>query len=282
MKYKYQGNFVPSKFGQKIMEMRDTLVSHIELEQFVKGTFAEDVSPTTKKIANSQLAHIASFPIVVQCPKFILVVAYVYNSTQRKCIDSWGNNIIDFPPGMMRLIFDLPPYPNLKIITEAQYQKYVEGNKAYINKRWIKTKKSIKKLPTKLKRYNFSVEVGKIITLLSKEFGKRDSHAFQDWMFPFIQIILDGKQYLNQGQMVSNTIHNQITKVKDTKTFCMNSYVIYCATRMVNFLGLTTLGVLREEYAQNKVCQYYDQLELKMEKTHFKRVNDAFLYVVIN
>lgn len=82
--------------------------------------------------------------------------------------------------------------------------------------------------------------------------------------------------------MVSNAIHDQITKVKDTKAFYMNSYVIYCVSRIGNFLGLTIVGVLREADGKNKVWKYCDQLELKKVERHFKRVNDAFMYVVIN
>lgn len=40
MKYKFQGNPVPSKFGSEVMNITDTLVGHIDLEQFCIDTFS--------------------------------------------------------------------------------------------------------------------------------------------------------------------------------------------------------------------------------------------------
>lgn len=55
-------------------------------------------------------------------------------------------------------------------------------------------KKSLTKLPDQPKRVDFGKEIGDIIMFLSRVFGKRDASQFKEWMFPFIQAILDGKQ----------------------------------------------------------------------------------------
>lgn len=78
---------------------------------------------------------------------------------------------------MIRHVFELPPYLDLKMMIEAQaleiWEKDVEGNKKLINQWWLKKEKnSIKKVPPNPKRSNFSKDIGDIITLLAKPFGK--------------------------------------------------------------------------------------------------------------
>lgn len=120
IKYKYQGNRTPSKFDFEVSRITDTLVGHMDLDQLIKDTFLEDATPREKIILESRLAHVACFPIVVQCPEFILTVANAYNPTQRQCIDAQGNVIIDLTPAMIRLFFDLPPYLDVKMMTDAK------------------------------------------------------------------------------------------------------------------------------------------------------------------
>jgi hypothetical protein len=103
---------------------------------------------------------------------------------------------------MIKLVFDPPPHPNPRIMMETQalsrWTVDEEGNKNLMNKRWLKSqKKSVKKIPVKLKRSDFYEDIGDIITLLARVFGKRDSHNCENWMFSFIQLILDGKQNLD-------------------------------------------------------------------------------------
>lgn len=161
MNYKFQGAPVPSKFELEVMKIIDTSVGHVDLIFFYEDIFLEQANPRAKKNEKFGLAHVATFPIAVQCLQFILVVAQTYNPTQRKCIDSSGNDIIDLSLEMIRFPLNEPPFPNLKIKTKvealAQFQVDVEGNKTYINKRWLKTKNnSTRKIPPKPKRSNFS------------------------------------------------------------------------------------------------------------------------------
>lgn len=144
----------------------------------------------------------ATFRVTMKCPKFILIAAQTYNLTQRKCIDSQGNERIDLTLGIIIFVFDPPPHTNPKIMSKVDALKWwaidEEGNKSLINERWLKIdKKSLKKIPPKPKRSNFSKDIGDLIILLARAFGKEDSCAFEIWMFPFIQLILDGSQHLD-------------------------------------------------------------------------------------
>lgn len=46
--------------------------------------------------------------------------------------------------------------------------------------------------------------------------------------------------------VVSKSIHNQMLRVRETKSFVMTSYVIYAAARMGIFPGINTVGILGE------------------------------------
>lgn len=87
---------------------------------------------------------------------------------------------------------------------------------------------------------------------------------------------------MDLGQIISDNIHDHLLKVVETKTLYMSSYVIYCVARMGQFSGLIPIVSMDDVLDQKKVWEYYDQLELKASDNHFKRVNDAFLYVITN
>lgn len=80
----------------------------------------------------------------------------------------------------------------------------------------------------------------------------------------------------------SESLHNQILRVGKIKSFFMTSYVVYAAARRGIFPTLNAVGVLGEALGQKKVWDHYDQLTLQTSELHYRRVNDAFLYVIIN
>lgn len=65
------------------------------------------------------------------------------------------------------------------------------------------------------------------------------------------------------------------------KKFFMNFYIIWVVTHAGKFLGLKTEGKLGEEPRQKRVWEYYTQLPISHATLHFKRLNDAYIYVVI-
>lgn len=99
--------------------------------------------------------------------------------------------------------------------------------------------------------------------MLSRVFGKRDFACFKEWMFPFIEKILDGKQQFYWAMILSDSVHNQMIKVNQTKTFFMTSYVVYATARMGIFPRLNAVGTLGEAPEQKKACEHYDQLTLQ-------------------
>lgn len=72
-------------------------------------------------------------------------------------------------------------------------------------------------------------------------------------MFPFIQTILDGRKLFYWPMIMLECIHNQMLRVRETKSFFMTSYVIYATTRRGIFPRLNAVGVLGEAQGQKRV-----------------------------
>jgi hypothetical protein len=75
MNYKYKGNPIPSKFSSTVMNITDTLVGHIDMDQFVQDAFSPDAALRVKVIANFGLVHVSTLSCSVQCLEFILTAA---------------------------------------------------------------------------------------------------------------------------------------------------------------------------------------------------------------
>lgn len=69
--------------------------------------------------------------------------------------------------------------------------------------------------------------------------------------------------------------------VQQTKNFFMTSYVVWLVAQVGKFSALKIEGKLGEELEQKRVWEYYTQLPISQAKLHFKKINDAFIYVVI-
>lgn len=61
----------------------------------------------------------------------------------------------------------------------------------------------------------------------------------------------------------------------------MTSYDIWVVARSGKYYGLNTIGRLGDELSQKRVWEHYTQLPIQQAKFHFKRINDALIFVVI-
>lgn len=181
LRYKHKSpTLTTSKVDYDWADIIDTNLGPFNYEELVEETFIEDATRRTKLIFQSGFTYVALFPLSVQCLELILTTAGAYNLTTRQCVDVQGNIIIDLTRQMIRFMFDGPTPLNPKQLNEAEasqlYSNHKEANKTHMNKKWMRVeKKSLTKLPDQPKRANFSKEIGDIIMMLSRVFGKRDS-----------------------------------------------------------------------------------------------------------
>lgn len=111
--------------------------------------------------------------------------------------------------------------------------------------------------------------------MLSQVNGSPQAYAFEPWMFFYISVVLEGKEYVDWAKMISDNIDEQFKNLRRTKTFYMSSYVIYMLARMIRYKGLTYQEPIGCGSGQFKIHDACRQLHLT-STSHFKRVNDAF------
>lgn len=61
---------------------------------------------------------------------------------------------------------------------------------------------------------------------------------FENWMFYFIEEIFRGKNWFHWVKMISDNMHEQLTEVKKTSCFYMNSYLVYLLAAKFPYKGL--------------------------------------------
>ena len=84
--------------------------------------------------------------------------------------------------------------------------------------------------------------------------------------------IMENKQHIFWGKLISTTLCQQIGNVGTSMPFYMNSYLVYITVAMGSFSSLSTKG----DHLQIPIWDYYDQITLANSKFHYRRVQDAF------
>lgn len=139
--------------------------------------------------------------------------------------------------------------------------------------KWLKTlRPSILRWPKNLPRSDLKEDVCDMITILIRVKGFPTSSTFQEWMYEHIIINKRKKIHINWGVQISDKIHEQLFNVHSTLKFYTTSYLVYVATTMRKYHGITTKGDRR--YVS--VHKYYSQITLRGSIRHFIRVNDDF------
>lgn len=91
----------------------------------------------------------------------------------------------------------------------------------------------------------------------------------------YTSIIRKGNTKIDWGEQISDALCAQLKEVKTTLKFYMTSYLVNAAASMRQYPSLSTKSDKRLVHVWN----YYDQLTIKNQGSHFRRVNDAFFFV---
>lgn len=74
-----------------------------------------------------------------------------------------------------------------------------------ISREWLTTPRRGKsQLPRNLHKNHFVNEIFDMILLLYRIRGNEKAHEFEEWMYFFIQIILEGAQLLDWAQLIND------------------------------------------------------------------------------
>jgi len=120
-----------------------------------------------------------------------------------------------------------------------------------------------------------------MVIILNQIMGQPTTSTFSPWMFKFILVVLKNKEMIDCAKLISDNLHERLTKVRETRRFYMTSYLVYVMARRAIYPSLTRVGTTRIALGQVKMYVLYPQLDLKESIKHYKRVNNAFLFYFI-
>lgn len=80
MKYKYQGYEYVLDLTKKMLEIGDTKLGHIILDEFWERINKLNPPPITQRIIENKLLEATAFLVVVQCPKLAIECIKHYDS----------------------------------------------------------------------------------------------------------------------------------------------------------------------------------------------------------
>lgn len=173
MKFDFKEVLLETKIASYWGNVGDTILGHIDLEEFKKRMTGTNPSKLARKMVRNGLVQAAGFPPSIQCPKMIVECAKHYKFDERKIIGHQGRIMANFIEEPIAEVFDIPSHSKLTVFTlEVATNFYMDNlDKALeiINTKWInKPRQHFSKLPKVLHRSDFYDEYGDMITLLSR------------------------------------------------------------------------------------------------------------------
>ena len=127
-------------------------------------------------------------------------------------------------PQLVKKFATLFPSQSAREIWESWKESF------YYSSSW--TKKFYKGGPWLLKsliKDHMDSHIHDLVVLLHRIKDSPKAYLFDNWMYHFIDIILEGKQYLDWAEIIASSMSDQL-KLTQTikKDFFMSSYLVYC------------------------------------------------------
>jgi hypothetical protein len=283
MKFASKGVQPESKIVSKLKNITDTNLGHVDFQKF-KGRMYRQDGPLPTHIAHrmmrNEIVQAARFPPTMECAELMVECARHYDAQERQIVALDERVLAHLGEVAIQEAFGIPNYVRTSYKTKEDTKKLYDDQyelcTTNVNKSWlVKPMPSIKKMPKKLLRTDFKKEYGDIILLLNRVASSPQSAPFKSWMYCFIDEINSRVKMFNWSRMISNNLDEQLRNLESTKTFYMSYYIIYLLARSYKCSGLICKGMVETGEGELRSYDYYPQLQLS-EKSHFKRVNNAF------
>ena len=134
MRYEFQGKEPPVILKSTLPEISDTMMGHMEIEDFWKMMSREDKSLLTQRTLESGLAHAGGHPLAVQCTDLVLECIKAYDQSSRDIKTSAGNVVARLDPVSISITFRLPMREEFtEISKEAAQGDFHQNKKTCLN-----------------------------------------------------------------------------------------------------------------------------------------------------
>ena len=124
MKYKYKRVDYAPILKSTLLDIGDTILGNVYLQDFWSSLVNEEKTPLARKILESGLAQVGEHPISVQCLDLVLECTKAYHPNTREVISSNNKVIVCLDPASIAIIFRLPTrmqYASINLRTAKEY-----------------------------------------------------------------------------------------------------------------------------------------------------------------
>lgn len=78
-----------------------------------------------------------------------------------------------------------------------------------------------------------------VMLLSHRARGFAKAYSFDDWIYCYVQLVLEGKQYLDWAELIADSMREQLSLAKQfQQNFFMSSYLLYCLACVKELTGI--------------------------------------------
>ena len=183
-------------------------------------------------ILDSNFLISSTFPQALSCPELIHECISRYDITSQSILKRDCSVLLSVSREFVSKVFHLEEHTFVDLTPTSSEAKFMETPNVYRNviaRNWTVTfYKGGSRLPKILKKDHMSSCVHDIIVLLHRIIGSPDVLLFQEWMYFFIQIVMEGTQFLDWAELIAHSLRDQLKWALNLKKeFHMSSYLMY-------------------------------------------------------
>lgn len=130
MKYKAQEYEYAPMITTMILEVHDTKIGHINLQEIKKFFMEGDRSKLSYRVAGSGLIEAACFPIAIQCTDLMIECSKRYNPDAREIRAADGSLMAKLDGISIAIILHLPYKEKFTHIDKQKAYKYFSDNRS--------------------------------------------------------------------------------------------------------------------------------------------------------
>ncbi|KAH9319337.1 hypothetical protein KI387_021106, partial [Taxus chinensis] len=128
MKYKYQRVRMPDSQAECDLDIRDSELGHIDMEEFWVRTQKVTRSPWMDKLIGSALHFAGGIPVSAVNNEFMMVVARCYNKDTRCVVNEKGEVIINLTARHFEIILGIPHHRHFVAVSQEDCIKAWDDN----------------------------------------------------------------------------------------------------------------------------------------------------------
>lgn len=191
MKYRYQKVRISDSYAKSDLDIRESELGHIDMEDFWARTNQATNGPWMNKLIRSGLHFLARLPVSAINNEFIMLVDRCYNKDTRCVKDKEGKTVIDLTSCRFEITLGIPHHRKYIAISLKDYKKawhdYEDKCMQMMNELYLKNKNAVSRWPQTIHRSDFNEELSDTITFLSRVYGLPDAHHFHKWMLRYLE-----------------------------------------------------------------------------------------------